>query len=62
MRGSGRRRLLAAGKWMLLVAFAVVGIVAVVRLGRDNYWFAPPVLAIAALCMIIIARIIRRYS
>jgi hypothetical protein len=47
---------------MLLVAFAVVGVVAVVRLGRENYWFAPPVLGIAALCMVIIVLIISRYG
>jgi hypothetical protein len=43
---------------MGLLAFAVIGIVAAVRLGRENYWFAPAVLALAALCMVIIFRLV----
>jgi hypothetical protein len=44
MRGSGRQRLLRIGKWIGLPAFAVVAVAAVVRLGRENYWYAPFVL------------------
>ena len=43
---------------MGLLAFAVIGIVAAVRLGRENYWFAPAVLALVALSMVIIVRLV----
>lgn len=56
--GSGHRRVLRIGKWMGLIAFAVVGVAAAARLGRENYWFAPAVLALAALCMVIIVRLV----
>ena len=56
--GSGHRRVLRVGKWMGLIAFAVVGVVGAVRLGRENLWSAPAVLALAVLCMASITRLV----
>lgn len=55
---SRHRRVLQIGKWMGLIAFAVVGVVAAARLGRENIWFAPALLALALLCMVIIVRLV----
>ena len=60
MRSTRRRRVLSVGKWMGLVACATIGIVAAVRLGHENYWFAPVVLALTALCMGIIVKIVAK--
>ena len=43
---------------MGLIAFGTIGVVAAARLGRENIWFAPAVLALAALCMVIIVRLV----
>ena len=60
VRNTARRPVRTIGKWMGLGAVAVVGVAAAARLGRENYWFAPFILGVAALCMIIIWRIVAK--
>ena len=55
--GSTHRRMIVVGRWLGLLAFAAIGVVAAARLGQENYWFAPAVLALVVLCMVIIVRL-----
>jgi uncharacterized membrane protein YoaK (UPF0700 family) len=41
--------MMSVAKWLGLLAFAVVGVVAVARLGQENFWFAPAALALVVL-------------
>lgn len=50
--------MLRVGKWSGLIAFTVIGGVAAARLGRENLWFAPIVLTLTALCLIITTRLV----